>query len=473
MKKILALVLALAMILAVTVASAASITVNNTGDHKPETDGTDNTEYKWYRVFDASFVNGTDASEGVRYYTTSSTVKTALEAITVNGHKFTLTAVPGTNPAEWNITSDFVQADAVELSEKIEAAKDKWVAGNGTFKAGEKQTVDPGYYLVTSTLGSKVILDTLGAENINEKNEYITDGKTVAKTNYNVGELVDYTITVNIPATTDFALPIIVHDTMDADLALKKNTVAIKNGTTDFTTFSVSDPVADTSRTGFNKFDITLDVTALTGATTLTITYKAEVLSTAAADEGFINEEFTEYSDYTTKPKDVTVKTYDFNVAKIFTGKTTDNTLYAKFEIQENGEAINLIQGDDATHLVRPDSDDEATPFTEFSVYQNAPVNIRGLAAGSYVLHETYTAPGFNALTEDITVMIDAEGNVSVNSDAGSDIALTDGTVTVTNNAGTELPSTGGIGTTIFYVLGGILVIGAAVILVARRKAHE
>ena len=41
------------------------------------------------------------------------------------------------------------------------------------------------------------------------------------------------------------------------------------------------------------------------------------------------------------------------------------------------------------------------------------------------------------------------------------------------NICGVELPSTGGIGTTIFYVLGGLLVVGAAVILVARRKAHD
>jgi LPXTG-motif cell wall-anchored protein len=45
--------------------------------------------------------------------------------------------------------------------------------------------------------------------------------------------------------------------------------------------------------------------------------------------------------------------------------------------------------------------------------------------------------------------------------------------VTVVNKAGTELPSTGGIGTTIFYVVGGLLVIGAAVILIARRKVSE
>ena len=46
-------------------------------------------------------------------------------------------------------------------------------------------------------------------------------------------------------------------------------------------------------------------------------------------------------------------------------------------------------------------------------------------------------------------------------------------TAPIQNQSGTVLPSTGGIGTTIFYILGGLLVVGAAVILVARRKAQD
>ncbi len=44
---------------------------------------------------------------------------------------------------------------------------------------------------------------------------------------------------------------------------------------------------------------------------------------------------------------------------------------------------------------------------------------------------------------------------------------------TVTNNQGTELPSTGGIGTTTFYVIGGLLVVGAGVVLVSRKKSQQ
>ena len=42
-----------------------------------------------------------------------------------------------------------------------------------------------------------------------------------------------------------------------------------------------------------------------------------------------------------------------------------------------------------------------------------------------------------------------------------------------TNTKGTELPSTGGIGTTIFYTLGGILILGAGVLLVSRKRMTE
>jgi len=45
--------------------------------------------------------------------------------------------------------------------------------------------------------------------------------------------------------------------------------------------------------------------------------------------------------------------------------------------------------------------------------------------------------------------------------------------IEVVNNAGTELPDTGGMGTTIFYVIGGLLVLAAAIILITRRRVQQ
>ena len=53
---------------------------------------------------------------------------------------------------------------------------------------------------------------------------------------------------------------------------------------------------------------------------------------------------------------------------------------------------------------------------------------------------------------------------------AATTITDANATITVTNQSGTELPSTGGIGTTIFYIVGAMLVIGAGVVLVTRRR---
>ena len=51
-----------------------------------------------------------------------------------------------------------------------------------------------------------------------------------------------------------------------------------------------------------------------------------------------------------------------------------------------------------------------------------------------------------------------------------TDNTWTDGGVHVINQTGTELPSTGGIGTTIFYVLGSVLVVAAGVLLVTKKR---
>ena len=100
--------------------------------------------------------------------------------------------------------------------------------------------------------------------------------------------------------------------------------------------------------------------------------------------------------------------------------------------------------------------------------------NVKGLAEGTYTLTETGTSAGYNMLTGPITIAMAADGNYTATY-SGSSILDTTGSVaviTIENNSGTELPSTGGIGTTIFYAAGLVLVLGAAVVLISRRKAE-
>ena len=82
-------------------------------------------------------------------------------------------------------------------------------------------------------------------------------------------------------------------------------------------------------------------------------------------------------------------------------------------------------------------------------------IEVRGLNNGSYYFEETKAPTSYNALTgrTEATTITDANATIAVD-----------------NNSGAELPSTGGIGTTIFYIVGVILVIGAGVVLVTRCR---
>jgi len=102
---------------------------------------------------------------------------------------------------------------------------------------------------------------------------------------------------------------------------------------------------------------------------------------------------------------------------------------------------------------------DPAGTVTEVESDANGLIKIQGLNTETYVLTETDAPDGYNLL----------EGT--------KDLVVTAGTnaieLTVENETGTVLPSTGGIGTKLFYVVGAILVIGAGVVLVARKRVEE
>ena len=117
---------------------------------------------------------------------------------------------------------------------------------------------------------------------------------------------------------------------------------------------------------------------------------------------------------------------------------------------------------------------------------------VRGLDQGTYYLEETVAPEGYNLLDSAVEVTIAATHTTSSSDDqvtysSSSGATITNGTVdltaeqtaaqpvataTIINNAGSVLPSTGGIGTTIFYIVGAILVLGAGILLVTRRRMN-
>ena len=175
-------------------------------------------------------------------------------------------------------------------------------------------------------------------------------------------------------------------------------------------------------------------------------------------------------------------------------GKDADTKLKdAEFKLyDENGKYVIV----DADGKVTGWADNEAGGSTLKSD-ENGLFKVIGLDDGTYWLKETKAPDGYNLITDPIKIEIKAttvndqdwtamEGpsdaltaleikvtvgstTTSGNGDTESGIVETD----IKNNKGAELPETGGMGTTIFYVLGAILVLGAGGLLIARRRTDS
>lgn len=209
--------------------------------------------------------------------------------------------------------------------------------------------------------------------------------------------------------------------------------------------------------------------------TVYTYTTSIEIVKTDAIGNRLQGAEFTltgetmnivrvEKEEFTLDPngthwklKDNSYTTTDPN--STIEGTPVDKTAYASLTDK-------YIKNTTTTYETR---DGETLTITS-SVGEDGVVRFEGLPAGTYTITETKAPEGYNILTEtlDVTITWDREtadftyeGAVDNNGVAR---------ITIVNQAGDELPETGGIGTTIFYIIGGILLVAALVVLVTRKR---
>ena len=473
--------------------NSASITIK---DNNPE--GTATTEFVYYELLKASIA--TDGSNAVSYYLPSpagDTLKGLLDAVAIDGADL-FTFTKSSDGTRWNVTvnekdttnhTKFTDADGPAIAAALNTTDIKAAALStnanvtpNTFKMNNGSAsatgLDEGYYLITSSLGTALVLQTIGTVEINTKNEYITNVKTASKTNMNVGDTVTYTITVHVPATALVDEYITVHDILDEHLAFKDGTLAAHLDTATGTVVDLDDgtPKQGATETFTKKFKITSDMIDKD----VLLIYDAELLSTAADDTGYVNTTFANDDSYETVPSKVRVWTFDFDLDKNFTGATGDGTgLVATFKLVKGDKTYSFVK--DGNKYTVADSDDQNT-VNVITVNGKDNVNICGLEAGVYTLTELTTADGYNLLTDAITVTItdtsdsDTATNESktpshtVSYKVGENGSEKTGTVTVENNKGAVLPSTGGSGTTMIYIIGVILLAGAGILLVTRRR---
>lgn len=336
-----------------------------------------------------------------------------------------------------------------------------------------------GYYVVSTTAGSLCILNTNGDDlTIDEKNVAPTIDKKISgdKTTNDaaIGDVVNYTVTIHAKkGATGYVLT----DTMTKGLTFNKdvkvtvgsNALTLNN---DYTVTTPGDNGATFKVTFTENYLNTID-----GDTNIVVSYTATVNKDAViVTTGNTNTAQLKYGNSSTVESTTTTYSYKFDLVK------TDNSKKlltgAKFKLydsQTGTTPVKLIK-DAATGNYRVAETSETGAIEEIEINSYKAVTISGLNKKTYYLEETLAPGGYNKLTERQPVELGKEGfiaDATITSAGSKGAEWTSGGVQVINNTGATLPSTGGMGTTLFYVIGGGLMVAAVVLLVTKKRMEN
>ena len=507
-KKLLAALLAVAMLCAMAVPAFATDVSHNSSDINGKitiNNAVNGTEYKIYRILDLQYNKATKSYR----YVTNEAWRTFVE-----GKTDYLTINEGGNVTWKENASIAAFAQLAGQYAKDNPATvlpvDTKKGNNGT---AEFTGLPLGWYLVVSDLTTDSIcsIDTTDPDaTIEEKNSHPTIDKYVGSgksNNAGIGDTVNFTIQVHV--TDGKPLNYVVHDSMSAGLDFNDDITVYLYRSSDEntgTTGNLSEAILNKSNYDITKgntncatynndnekctFEVKFHKDVLQPNDVVVITYSATVNANAViGDKGNPNETILEYNNkYAEKS---TTKTYVWEMGvhkfanlgkddpnhalenaefKLYKGDGT-NKKYATFSTftNEKGTSVYKLTG-------WVDSEAAAAAVVTPA---SGNIKLEGLDAGTYYLEETKAPTGYNKLSDPITVEIRSTlpdpvtgGTASYTVTYGGETAK-DGVVRVENKTGTVLPSTGGMGTTIFYVVGGGLMVAAIVLLVTKKRMEN
>ena len=350
--------------------------------------------------------------------------------------------------------------------------------------------LDLGYYLVDSSVGALCNLTTTNPTvTIQEKNGMPTVVKQVKEDSTNI---FDSNNTADIGQTVEFQTTItaqagahnyVLHDKMNKGLTFDSDSVAVvlkKNSEAQATTLaSTKDYVLKTAELGETDSICAFHIefteefcNSLNADDQIIVSYSATLNENAVIGvSGNKNDTWLKYGDGTDTAHSST-STYTFKIPVFkYTGVEKKGLGKAKFTLKlkkDGSDLIKFVKVSDATEdtelTYRVAKTGEENTVTEITTPSSGKFTIQGLDADTYLLTETEQPKGYNKLASPITVIIETDGKVKIDTSYVS-------VVEVENKTGTILPSTGGMGTTIIYMVGAILVIGSGIVLLSKKKS--
>lgn len=403
--------------------------------------------------------------------------------------------------------SDKAKLDVIENYVKLDTTPVAIVTN------GSSVEVVGGYYLIKDKDGSlsgsepytTYLVSVVGHVTINPKSSAVPEfNKKLKDTNDSTGEVsrwqdsADYDIGDYIPFRLQGTVPAdydsystyyyAFHDKEEAGLTFDPSSVEVhlgdENGAiisaTDYRVLTKKDSTtSDTDCTFEIVFDDLKNVTGVTANSTITVTYKSKLNDNAVLGaHGNVNQAKLEYSN---NPRGSGTGTTPWDNVIVFTYKVVVNKID-----QDN----NSLEGAEFTLTKKINGADDFVQSMTIDADNKALFTLSGLDDGEYTLTETKTPAHYNTISP-ITFTVNAEHEIewistrdnvltslSGNKVIGEitfDVDKTAGSLStnVVNNIGTTLPGTGGIGTTIFYVIGGGLMVAAAILLITKKRMEN
>lgn len=473
-KRVLALLAAFALVLAMAVPAWAE---GNTGSITVEKAKAGET-YSIYKIFDVVSYDTSVSPSKIVYKVTSewkdffAIGNAGVKYITLDKNdQVSKTSLDASNAADF-------------AKDAIEWANTKKIKATASEVADEKGVtftdVADGYYLVNTSLGALCSLNNVTGNNalVSEKNSVpsvekkVKNGSVYDDSNSaKIGDTVDYQTTITI---TGNVKNVVLHDKMEKGLTFDNNSVKVKVDNGDVAVNNYTLTTSNLSDGCTFEIEFKDDYIAnLPAGTQIIVTYFASLNENAViGTTGNKNDTWLKYGNGGSVTDETKTYSYSFDLVK------TDNSnkllAGAQFELYTNKNCTDKVAlvRDGNDYRVASATEKETTNFTSAVIVSNdtSKITVNGLKGEtSYWLKEIKAPEGYNELEEPYEFIMGAD-NMSATLNGTQ---WRDGGVHVINNAGTVLPSTGGMGTTVFYVVGGGLMAVAVVLLVTKKRMEN